>query len=126
MGFRPVGNAAEQQESLNQTFLPEFLGRLDQIISFAPLGQGELTAIAQKYLQQLKDRMDAIGIRLTLDDDMAQHLSAQCKPRDGARHLRRLIQSKVEGPLAEELLRNGKKPTQICGGIRDGEIFFQI
>ena len=126
LGFRPVGNAQEQQESLNQTFLPEFLGRLDQIISFAPLGQGELTAIAQKYLEQLKDRMDAIGIRLTLGDDMAQHLSAQCKPRDGARHLRRLIQSKVEGPLAEELLRNGKKPTQIRGGIRDGEIFFQI
>ena len=126
LGFRPVGNAAEQQESLNQTFLPEFLGRLDQIISFAPLEQGELTAIAQKYLEQLKDRMTAIGIQLTLGDDMAQHLSAQCKPRDGARHLRRLIQSKVEGPLAEELLRHGKKPSQIRGGVREGEIFFQI
>jgi ATP-dependent Clp protease ATP-binding subunit ClpC len=126
LGFRPAGNAAEQQESLNQTFLPEFLGRLDQIISFAPLGQTELTAIAQKYLEQLKERMETIGIRLTLGEGIAAHLSAQCKPRDGARHLRRLVQSQVEGPLAEELLGNGKKPAEIHGGIRNGEIFFQI
>jgi ATP-dependent Clp protease ATP-binding subunit ClpB len=106
--------------------MPEFLGRLDQIIRFAPLGSKELEAIAEKYLNQLKGRMEAIGIQLELSEDIPAHLSAQCKSREGARHLRRLIQSKVEGPLAEELLRSGKKPAQIHGSLRDNVISFQI
>ena len=99
---------------------------MDQIIRFAPLGEKELEAIACKYLNQLKTRMTAIGIRLELGEEMAGFLSAQCKPREGARHLRRLIQSKVEGPLAEELLRTGKKPAAMEGNVRDGQINFQI
>ena len=126
LGFRPVGKAQEQEESLQQTFMPEFLGRLDQIIHFAPLGSAELEAIAQKYLTQLKGRMETIGIRLELSEDIPAHLSAQCKSRDGARHLRRLIQTKVEGPLAEELLRTGKKPSKILGCICDNQVIFQI
>ena len=126
LGFRPAGHAQEHEESLRQTFMPEFLGRLDQIVRFEPLGSGELEAIARKYLNQLKARMEGIGIQLQLSDDIPAHLSSQCKPRDGARHLRRLIQSKVEGPLAEELLRSAKKPSQIQGCIRENKICFQI
>ena len=126
LGFRPAGNAQEQEESLRQTFLPEFLGRLDQIIRFAPLGVEELEAIARKYLDQLKARMMDIGIQLHLDEEIPGYLSAQCKPKEGARHLRRLVQSKVEGPLAEELLRNGKKPASIQGSIQENHICFQI
>ena len=40
--------------------------------------------------------------------------------------LRRLIQSKVEGPLAEELLRTGKKPAVVEGNVQDGRVIFQI
>ena len=126
LGFRPAGIAQEQEETLRQTFMPEFLGRLDQIIRFVPLGSGELEAIARKYLTQLKERMEAISIRLELSSEIPAFLSSQCKPRDGARHLRRLIQTKVEGPLAEELLRTGKKPQKIQGSIQNGAIYFQI
>ena len=126
LGFRPAGKNQEREESLRQTFMPEFLGRLDQIINFAPLGNGELAAIAQKYLEQLCARMNAIGIQLQLPGELASYLAGQCKARDGARHLRRLVQAKVEGPLAEELLRLGKKPTSIIGDLREGEISFRI
>ena len=126
LGFRPAGNAQEQEESLRQTFMPEFLGRLDQIIRFTSLGEKELEAIARKYLDQLKERMSDIGIQLHLEEGIAGYLSAQCKPREGARHLRRLVQTKVEGPLAEELLRCGKKPAAIRGSIQEERISFQI
>ena len=125
LGFRPAGNAQEQEDNLKQTFMPEFLGRLDQIIHFAPLGSRELEAIAIKYLEQLRGRMDSIGIRLQFSSEIAPYLSSQCKPRDGARHLRRLVQSKVEGPLAEELLRTGKKPASICAKLKGEEILFE-
>ena len=126
LGFRPAGQAQEQEESLRQTFMPEFLGRLDQIIRFAPLGSKELEAIARKYLAQLQGRMEAIGIQLQLAEDIPSFLSGQCKSKDGARHLRRLIQSRVEGPLSEKLLCSAKKPTQIYGILREDVISFHI
>ena len=126
LGFRPAGQAQEQEESLRQTFMPEFLGRLDQIIRFAPLGSKELEAIARKYLTQLQGRMEAIGIQLQLSEDIPTYLSGRCKSKDGARHLRRLIQSEVEGPLAEKLLCSAKKPTQIYGILREDVISFHI
>ena len=106
--------------------MPEFLGRLDRIIPFAPLGAKELGAIAGKYLTQLQGRMEKIGIRLELSDDLTAHFSVQCKGKDGARHLRSLIQSELEGPLSEELLKCSKKPTQIDVKLQDNRIFFQI
>jgi ATP-dependent Clp protease ATP-binding subunit ClpC len=126
LGFQPAGIAQEQEENLKRTFTPEFLGRLDQIIRFNPLGAKELEAIAEKYLNQLKNRMTTIGIKLELGEEMVAYLSTQCKPREGARHLRRLIQSQVEGPLAEELLKSGKKPAVMSGNVRDGQVLFQI
>lgn len=126
LGFRPAGNSQEQEDSLRQTFMPEFLGRLDQIICFSSLGSVELEAIARKYLAQLQARMETVGIRLQLEEGIAEYLSGQCKPKEGARHLRRLIQSKVEGPLAEELLRAGKKPGLMRGSVQGDRICFQI
>ena len=126
LGFRPAGQEQGREDALRQTFLPEFLGRLDQIIPFGALGAKELEAIAAKQLKQLQKRMDDIEIQLLLPEDLPAHFSSQCKGRDGARDLRRLIQSELEGPLADELLRNGKKPQQICAGLQDGRILFRM
>lgn len=126
LGFCSDGNTRQREESLRQTFLPEFLGRLDQIITFEPLGKKEMEAIAQKYLHQLIKRMETIGIELQLPQQLAGYLAEQCKPLEGARNLRRCIQEQVEGGLAEELLRYSKKPTHICAQLQDQKIRFQI
>lgn len=126
LGFSPDGNSAQRDESLRQAFLPEFLGRLDQIIAFAPLGKQELVEISRKYLRQLSGRMENIGIRLELADGVAAHLADQCKPRDGARKLRRLVQEQVESPLAQELLKSSKKPACIRVSLCEEKLRFQI
>lgn len=126
LGFRPAGQAQEQEDALRQTFLPEFLGRLDQIIPFAPLGEKEMEAIAGKYLTQLQGRMEKITIRLDLPANLPSYFSGQCKSKDGARHLRRLIQSQLEGPLSEELLKCSKKPSKIGILLTENQISFQI
>jgi len=124
LGFCAVGQQGVREDALRQSFQPEFLGRLDRIVCFEPLGKPELEAIAQKYLNQLQKRMGNIGVRLQLPREMAAFLSGLCKPKEGARHLRRLIQSRVEGPIAEQLLRAGRKPAEIRGSLKDGEISF--
>jgi ATP-dependent Clp protease ATP-binding subunit ClpA len=124
LGFCAAGQQSAREDALRQSFQPEFLGRLDQIVAFAPLGKAELENIAQKYLDQLQTRMGKIGVGLQLPVELPGFLSGLCKPKDGARHLRRVIQSRVEGPIAEVLLRSGRKPVEIRGSLENGEIFF--
>ena len=124
LGFRPAGNAKEREGALRQAFAPEFLGRLDRIVPFAPLSDGTLETIAEKYLCQLRERMQNMGVQLQLPGELAASLAAQCKAKNGARHLRRLVQEQVEGPLAEFLLRSGKKMTKLRGDLEQNRLQF--
>ncbi len=111
-GSDPAGAQAEVlQRELRQVFRPEFLGRLDEIISFRPLGQGEMDAITRKYLTSFAQRLAEAGVDF-LPSDGAIRLLAQkgLDPRYGARPLRRLIRSQVEIPAAELLLRQDVAP----------------
>ncbi len=125
LGFQPAGNEKEREGALKQLFTPEFLGRLDRIVSFHPLQDSALQLIAGKYLSQLENRMTALGISLSLPEALPKWLAERCNPRDGARHLRRLVQERVEGPLAECLLRTSKKTPRIKGLLDCDDIHFQ-
>ena len=113
LGFNPQGRDAETQGLLRQHFTPEFLGRLDKIICFAPLQPQTLRAIADKYLQQLEKRTAACGIELQLPDCLGEKIGQRAGKKDGARQLRRLVREQVEAPLAVYLLESTKKPTKI-------------
>ncbi len=124
LGFQPAGRAGETEGALKQTFPPEFLGRLDATVHFAPLEKDAVTAIASKYLTQLQQRTEQLKIRLELPAELPGHLAAGCRAKDGARHLRRLVQEQVEAPLAELLLRKDKKPDTVQGILQDGSLEF--
>ncbi len=125
LGFRPAGREKEMENALSHTFTPEFLGRLDRIVCFRPLCEDAMAAIAQKYLTQLQQRMHASGILLTLPKELAQHLSKQCSPKDGARHMRRLVEQNVEGALSDYLINTNRKCTKIQGVLQGGELRFR-
>ena len=124
LGFCPTGRADQTHESLRQAFTPEFLGRLDRIVCFKRLRSDALEAVAQKYLEQLRCRLNANGVQLLLPETLNAHIAAQCVSKDGARHIRRLVQQQVEGPLAEFLLQNHKKLNKIRGILQDGQMKF--
>ena len=113
LGFCAEGKNAEMGKALEQSFTPEFLGRLDSVVHFDALEEKTLTAIACKYLQQLQQRTKALGIQLQIPVDLAQMLGSQCRGKGGARQLRRMVQTQVEGPLASYLLRCGRSPGKI-------------
>ena len=113
LGFRPSGKGAEVQAALRQSFTPEFLGRLDEVVCFEPLSNAALDAIAMKYLCNIRQRTENMGIQLQLPEELPHILTSSCAPRDGARHLRRRVQELVEGPLAAFLLRCSRKPGKI-------------
>lgn len=116
LGFADENRSADAQtdalqRELRQVFRPEFLGRLDEIIPFHPLGAGEMDAITRKLLSSFAHRLAETGVDF-LPSDGAIHLLAQkgLDPRYGARPLRRLIRSQVEIPAAELLLREDVTP----------------
>ena len=125
LGFQPTGRDGQTKEALRQYFTPEFLGRIDAVVPFSSLSRDALEGIAQKYLDQLLGRPAAMGIQLTFPGELSQELSKDVKQEGGARQIRRLVQERVEGPLAVFLLKCGKKPSKLKSKIEDGKLVFQ-
>ena len=113
LGFAPAGQADGTQQALRQSFTPEFLGRLDGVVQFAPLGEDTAREIAAKYLLQLRRRAELAGVQLQYPQTLAAHLGSQSLGRGGARQLRRLVQEQLEGPLAALLLQSARKPGRV-------------
>ena len=111
-------------KALGECFTPEFLGRLDAVVRFGALSSEAMEAIAGKYLDELRRRTQAMGIQLQLPQELEKRLCARCAGRDGARQLRRLVQTQGEGPLASVLLRCGRKPARVRGNIEENRVVF--
>ena len=124
LGFQPSGREDQTKEALRQRFTPEFLGRLDKIVHFQPLQAQAMEGIARKYLLQLQERAAANGIQLQFPEELARELGCCSQKEGGARHLRHLVQERVEGPLAVFLLKSGKKPTKVKAKLEDGTLRF--
>ena len=124
LGFCPGGRQEEVDAALRERFTPEFLGRLDQIVTFSPLGDDAICQIVRKYLQQLEKRVATNGNQLILPEDLPQILAGQCKGKDGARHIRRLVEQNVECALSDYLLQNPRRASKIFGQWEEGTMRF--
>ena len=87
---------------LRQTFRPEFLNRIDDIIVFRALTEQNIEEVARRMLKTVADRMETMDIHLDASDEAVKELAKEgFDPKYGARPLRRAIQSKVEDAVAE-------------------------
>ena len=125
LGFQPLGKDSELDGALRQSFTPEFLGRIDRVVRFEALDGSAMEAIARKYLSQLQDRAAVMGIQLQFPEELPRQLAVQCQGKEGARQLRRLVQERIEGPLASFLLRCSRRPGKIKARVENEEVCFQ-
>jgi ATP-dependent Clp protease ATP-binding subunit ClpC len=101
------------ETALKQTFRPEFLNRIDDIIIFQPLTQEHLKKIVDLLILEVEKRLADRNIKLELDDEAKSWLLKEgYEPAFGARPLRRAIQRHVENPLSGRILQ---------GDIKDGD-----
>ena len=93
--------------SVRQTFNPEFINRLDEIIVFDELGDEELIEVVQLQVDQINRTMSNHGFIIRLTDEARRWLvNKTCADRSyGARPLRRALQKHVEDPLSEALIQ---------------------
>jgi len=90
---------------LRDHFRPEFLNRIDETILFHPLGREQLDRIVDVQLDTLRRRLSGRNLKLVLSDAARKLLAEEgYDPAYGARPLRRVIQQRIENPLAGHLL----------------------
>src|SRR5687768_3771755 len=96
---------ATVKSQLKNFFRPEFLNRIDETIVFHPLGKEQLTKIVDVQLRHLEKRLADRGMTLVLADEARKLLADEgYDPQFGARPLKRVIQQRLENPLARRLL----------------------
>lgn len=103
---------AQVMTALNQSFKPEFLNRIDDIIFFSPLAQSVIERIVDIQLQDVSDRLEEQDLHLIVTD-AAKHWIAEeaYDPAFGARPLRRFITKHIETEIAKLLIKD-EVPTE--------------
>src|SRR5207302_1454052 len=97
---------AKVKTLLRDHFRPEFLNRIDEIILFHSLSKEHITKIVEVQLGHLRKRLATRGLKLVLSDRAKKLLAEEgFDPQFGARPLKRVIQQRIENPLASQILR---------------------
>lgn len=93
-------------ETLRARFLPEFLNRVDEVLLFHPLKAKDIHKIVGLQIAKLKKQLLEKGIEVEVTDAAIDAIAAEgYDPTYGARPLKRVIQQRVQNPLAVELLK---------------------
>jgi ATP-dependent Clp protease ATP-binding subunit ClpB len=113
-------------EIVQQSFRPEFINRIDDIVVFHPLGGEQIRAIVDIQLVYLRKRLQERDMDLVLDNAARDVLGeAGFDPVYGARPLKRAIQQQIENPLAQKILQGEFSPgDRIKVSAREGHVTF--
>jgi ATP-dependent Clp protease ATP-binding subunit ClpB len=114
-------------EGVEQTFKPEFVNRLDEIVEFHQLTRDEISQIVEKQVDRLAERVRERGVEIELTDD-ARTLIANLgyDPTYGARPLKRVIQKQLIDKLALKLLEGEfSEGDRVLVDAKDGELVFE-
>jgi ATP-dependent Clp protease ATP-binding subunit ClpB len=96
---------SNHQGDLRDAFRPEFLNRIDEIVTFRPLTEADLAGVVRVQLKDLERRMASRRLTLSVTEGAADWLARRgYDPVFGARPLKRLIQRSISDPLAMALL----------------------
>ncbi len=111
-------------EVLKETFRPEFLNRIDEVVVFHKLTKDELKEIVELMLGEVREEIEAKGMKLDVTDNAREFLLAKgYDEKFGARPLRRTIQRYIEDELSELFIRGEiKAGDEITVDLADGEI----
>lgn len=118
--------SAKLEAALKKLMRPELINRFDDIIVFNQLSSANLTKICDLLIDDLNQRLLRRKIQVKLTPAAKRHLLAKIDAKDGARPLRRLIEEKIETPLAERLIREEVVEGDLVNvGVKQGKLNFE-
>ncbi len=131
MGFgRTAGDQVKEKtmKALQSFLRPEFINRVDEIITFNHLSQENFLGIADIMLSELKESLSARGLTLSWEDGVRQYLVKKAySVTYGARNLRRTIQKELEDPISEAIIDSFEHPiSSISLRVEDDSVKLDI
>ena len=112
-------------ELIRATFKPEFLNRLDEIITFHRLDKEQMLQIVDLELAKVARRLEERGLTLDVSDEAKKFLvDVGYDPAFGARPLKRAVQSYLQNPLAKELLSGAYVSGTVHVGVKGDVLSF--
>ena len=105
-------------------FRPEFLNRVDDVVLFKPLRLDEIQQIVELLMQDLRDRLAARGVTLTMSDAAREYIAREgYDPVYGARPLKRFLQHQLETRIGRALIAGEVTEGSLVDvGIEDGSL----
>lgn len=102
---KDIDNKSTIEKVLKKTFAPEFLNRIDDVITFNSLSKEDIGKIIDIEIEKLVDRVKFLEYELVLSDEAKNYIAEKgYDPEYGARPLKRAIQKYVEDPVTEEII----------------------
>jgi len=116
------------RKALNRSFSPEFLNRVDDIITFSSLNKDDILKIIDIELDMFYNRVHEMGNELVVTEDAKNFVADKgFDVQFGARPLKRAIQTHIEDPMSDLLLANENTTgATITIDVKDGEIVASI
>ncbi|NLC87787.1 MAG: ATP-dependent Clp protease ATP-binding subunit [Clostridiaceae bacterium] len=127
-GGNSIGNKSKILDALKQSFRPEFLNRVDEIVVFEPLNRNQLLQIVDLMLEDTKKALSDKNISLDMTDKSKEYLLDKGTDlKYGARPLRRAIIRYLEDELSDKILKGELKNGQkVIVDILDDKLYFSI
>ncbi len=121
---RELATKEKTEKALSDFLRPEFINRIDEIITFRHLDKQDFVRIAKLFLNKLVDFLAEKGTKLRYDDKVAELIAEKSySEKFGARNMRRFVERNVEDKIANIIVDNGgKNLSAIALSEKDGEI----
>ncbi len=115
---------ARTEKALSRFLRPEFLNRVDEVITFRSLDEADFVRIAAIMTGELSDALAERGVQLSISDEALAHIARESySHKFGARNMRRYIQTHVEDALAERIVADYQRAiTHASVTVKDGEL----
>ncbi|HLV34134.1 MAG TPA: AAA family ATPase, partial [Spirillospora sp.] len=122
-----IADHQKVEKAIRDTFRPEFLNRIDEIIIFSPLSLADVERMVDLQMKGIAERLNEAGIGVHLTEPARRWLAEKgYDPQFGARPLRRALQRYVENPLSIQLLRGDFQPGDlVIIDEMNGELIFE-
>ncbi len=115
-------DSEKAMKALQQFLRPEFINRVDAVITFNRLTEKDFQSIARIMLDELRDSLKETGITFTYDATLVDFLTKKSYSRTyGARNLRRTIQKELEDPMATKIIDSYENPIIGINAAADDE-----
>jgi ATP-dependent Clp protease ATP-binding subunit ClpB len=124
VGFTPSqSRKADFTAHLSRFFRPEFLNRIDEVMTFNSLDANTLSNILDLQLQELHERLEGQKLTLILSDEARDYiLQRGYDPANGVRHLRRAIERLITRPLSAQIVADKfKQGSVIRADVHDDD-----